>query len=74
MSYLITLEHAVNEVAQWTPEVLAAREVVLIDEQDVVLEAGVEMCLQAQLAHNWVVVAVDVCIDAVHALEYLADQ
>ena len=46
----------------------------LVDEQDVLLEAGVEVGLEAQLADDGVVMAVDVGVDAVHALEDLADQ
>ena len=38
------------------------------------LEAGVEMGLQTQFNDDRVVVAVDVCIDAVQALEHVADE
>ena len=38
------------------------------------LEAGVEMWFQAQLDNDWVVVAVDVGVDSVKALEDLTYQ
>lgn len=72
--YLITTQHAVHQVTQWAPEVLASGKIVLIDEEDVLLEARVEMGLQAKLADDGVVMAVDVGVDAVHALEDLADE
>ncbi len=46
----------------------------LIDEENILLEASVEMRLQTQLSDHGVVVAVDVGVDTVHALEYLAHQ
>jgi len=46
----------------------------LIDEEDVVLEACVEVSLEAKFANDRVVVAVDVCVDSIHALEYLSDH
>lgn len=46
----------------------------LVDEQDVVLEAGVEMRLETESDDDRVVVAVDVRVDAVEALEKLTDQ
>lgn len=46
----------------------------LIDEKDVLLEAGVEMGLQAKLANDRVVVAVYVGIYTIHALEDLANE
>lgn len=46
----------------------------LIDEQDIVLEARVQMRLEAQLNDDRVVVAVDVRIDTVQALEHVADE
>jgi hypothetical protein len=44
----------------------------LIHKQDVVLEASVEMWLEAQVAYDWVVVAVDMGIYSVQAFEELA--
>ena len=46
----------------------------LVDEQHILLEAGVQMRFQAKLTDDRVVVAVDVCVDTVHALEYLSNQ
>jgi len=47
---------------------------VLVDEEHVLLKAGIEVRLQTKFADHWVMVAVDVGIDAIHALEDLADQ
>ena len=44
----------------------------LINEEDIVLEAGVEVCLEAEFANYWVVMAVYMCVDPVHALEDLS--
>lgn len=71
---LITLQHALDQVAEGAPEVLARGEAVLVDEEDVLLEACVEVGLEAELADDGVVVAVDMGVDAVHALEDLADE
>lgn len=46
----------------------------LVDEEHILLEAGVEVGLEAELTDDGVVVAVDVGVDAVHALEDLADE
>jgi hypothetical protein len=71
---LITLQHAIHEISQRTPEILATIQTVLIDEEDVVLEAGIEMSLESQLANNWVVVTVDVGVHTVHPLEDLLNH
>lgn len=71
---LVALKHAVNQIAQRTPVVTTAGQAVLIDEQDVLLEAGVEVRLKTQFTNDWVVVAVDVGVDSVHALENLASK
>lgn len=72
----VALQHALDQIAQRTPVVLASTllEPVLIDEQDVVLETRVQMRLEAQVHDHLVVVAVDVCVDAVQALEQLPDR
>jgi hypothetical protein len=75
----IAPEHALHQLSQrsipLTP--LAATALVsqpkLLDKQDVMLEAGVQVRLQTQTAHDRVVVAVDVCVDPVQSLEDLAD-
>ena len=46
----------------------------LVDEQDVMLEAGVEMCFESKFANHRIVMAIDVSIDSVHALKYLSDH
>lgn len=46
----------------------------LVNKQNVLLEACVQMWLEAELTDYGVVVAVNVCVDAVHALEDLTDQ
>ena len=46
----------------------------LVDKQDVLLEACVEMGLEAELADDGVVVAVNVGVHTVHTLEDLADE
>jgi hypothetical protein len=47
---------------------------VLIDEQDVVLETCIQVSLQAQFADDWVVVAIDMSVYTIHALENLSDH
>lgn len=44
----------------------------LIDEENVVFEARVQMWLKTQVDDHRVVVAVDMCVDAVQALEDLS--
>lgn len=46
----------------------------LIDKENIMLEAGVEMGLEAELTDDGIVVAVDMSVDTVHAFEYLADH
>lgn len=46
----------------------------LIDKQDIVFEASVEVRLEAEVHDNWVVVAVDMSIDTVETLEDLTDE
>lgn len=46
----------------------------LVNEKNIVFETGVQVGLQTKLAHHRVVVAVDVSIDTVHALEYLPNH
>ena len=41
----------------------------LINEKHIVLEASIEMWLEAQMNYDRVVVAVDVCVHAVQAFE-----
>lgn len=46
----------------------------LINEQHIVLEARVEVRLETQLDDDRVVVAVDVCVDAVQPLEHVSNE
>jgi hypothetical protein len=46
----------------------------LINEKNIMLEAGVKMGLKAKLSHNRVVVTVDVSVNSVHPLEYLPNH
>ena len=62
---LVTLQHTVDQIPQRAPEVLATGKTMLINEEHIVLEAGVQMRLETQLDDDWVVVAVDVGVDAV---------
>jgi hypothetical protein len=74
-AHLITSQHTLDQVSQGTPEVLAAiGQSMLIDEQDVVFEAGVEVRLETQFDYDWIVVAVDVRVDTIQALEHVADE
>lgn len=70
---LIAPQHTVDQVPQRTPKVLATREAVLIDKQDVMLEAGIEVRLQSKLDDDGVVMAIDVCVDPIKSFEKLAD-
>jgi hypothetical protein len=46
----------------------------LVDKEDIVLEASIEMGFKAKLTDDRVVVAVDMCVDSVHALEDLPNH
>lgn len=46
----------------------------LVDEENIMLEAGIKMSLQAKLTDDRVVMAVNVGIDTIHPLEYLPDH
>src|SRR5580700_6343058 len=71
---LVAPEHAIDKITQRTPEIFPTSQVVLVNEKNIVFETGVQMSLQTKLANDGVVVAVDVSIDTVHALEYLPDH
>jgi len=45
-----------------------------INEENVVLETGVEVSLKTQLSNNRVMVAVDMSIDTVHSFEDLSNH
>ena len=69
---LIASQHTVHQVTQGSPEILPTCQPVLVDEQDVVFEAGVQVRLESEVHHNRVVVTVDVRIHTIQALEDLA--
>ena len=46
----------------------------LVNEQNVVLKACIEVSLEAQFANDWIVVAVDVGVNTIHSLEDLPDH
>lgn len=74
VSRSVTLEHTVHQISQGSPEILAARKVMLIYKQNVMLEAGIQVGLEPEFADNRIVVAVDVGVDAVHPLEHLPNH
>lgn len=72
---LVASQHTLHEITQWPPKVLApVGQAVLVDEQHVVFEASIEVGLQTELNDDRIVVAVDMCVDAVQALEHIADE
>lgn len=46
----------------------------LIDEQNIMLEAGVQMRFETEVHHDGVVVAVNMGVDTVQTLEDLAEK
>jgi hypothetical protein len=73
--FLIALQHTLHEIAQRAPKVFAAiRKTMLINEQHVVLEARIQVRLQSQLNDDRVVVAVNVRVNTVEALEHVANE
>ena len=73
--WLIAPQHTLHQISQWAPEILAsAREAVLVDEQHIVFKTRVQVRFETQLDDDRVVMAVDVGVDAVEALEHVADE
>jgi hypothetical protein len=72
----VASQHALHQITQRAPEVLsgALLQSVFINEQDVVLEAGIEMWLETQVNNDRVVMAVNVRVDPIETLENLADR
>lgn len=62
---LVAPQHALDQVAQWSPEILPVGQPMLVDKEHIVLEAGVQVRLEAQVHDNRVVVAVDVRVHPV---------
>ncbi len=75
MLRLITPQHTLHQIPQRAPEILARSLVkpVLIHKQYIMLEARVEMWLKSQMDNDRIVMAIDVCVDPVEALEELAE-
>jgi len=72
---LIAPKHAFYQITEGTPEIATSFcQAKLLYEQYVVLEAGVQVWLEAEIDDDRVVVAVDVRVDAIEALEDLQDQ
>lgn len=61
----IATQHAIHQIPQRAPEILPARQFVLINEQDVVLEAGVEVRFETEVHYHWVMVAINVGVDTI---------
>ena len=70
----LLFSHALHQLSERAPEVFALREVELLDEEDEMLERRVKVLVQAQGSDDGVVVAVDVRIHSVQALEELPDE
>jgi len=47
---------------------------VLIDEKDIMLEAGIEVRFKTKLPDYWVVMAIDMGVHSVHSLENLPNH
>jgi hypothetical protein len=47
---------------------------VLIDKQNVVLKAGIKVSLEAKFANDWVVMAINMGVYTIHALEHLPNH
>ena len=71
---LVVSQHAFNEISQGTPEVLAASKIMLVDKENIVLEAGVEMGFEAKLTNYGIVMAVYMGVNAVHTFKHLTDH
>ena len=69
----IAPQHTLNKLTQWSPIVFSLRQIVLVDKQDIVLETGIEMWLEAELHDHWIVMAVDVSVDTIESLEHLTN-
>lgn len=70
----ITSEHTFHKIAEWSPEVFTTGKTMLVNEENIVLKAGIEMSLQPKFTNHRVVMTVYVCINPVHPLEYLTDH
>jgi hypothetical protein len=71
---LIAPEHTVDEIAQRAPKVFTTCKTVFINEENIVFKAGVEMGFKAKLTNYRIVVAIYVCVHAIHTLKYLSNH
>lgn len=74
MGTLIAAQHAINEIPERSPVIFSAGEVMLVYEQDVMLEARVEMRLESKMHNHGVVMAVDMGVYSVEALKHLTQE
>lgn len=75
----VASQHALHQISQWTKpfglfSTFFVGQTELLYEQDVMLEARVQMCLEPQPSHDTVVVAVNMCVNAIQALEDGSDR
>lgn len=70
----VTPQHAIDQITERAPVIFPTGQLMFVNEQDVVLEAGVQMRLETEVHHDRVVVAVDMSVDTVQALEDLAEE
>jgi hypothetical protein len=61
----IAAQHALHQISQRTPVILPAVKLVLVDKQDIMFEACVEMRLEAQMHDYRVVMAVNMGVYSV---------
>jgi hypothetical protein len=46
----------------------------LIDEENIMLEASVEVGFETELSNNWIMMTINVGVDTIHAFKNLADH
>lgn len=75
LGYSITLQHTVNKITQRSPEIFPTSffQVELVHEQDVVLEACVQMWFKTKMYDNRIVMAIDMCVYSIESFEKLLD-
>lgn len=70
----VALDHLGRQITKWPVEVLSGIQLVLVYEEHILLEASVQVGFESKLTNDGVVVAVDMGVDTVHALEDLSNQ
>lgn len=71
---LITPQHTINQITKRPPVIFPTGQLVFINEQHVVFEAGVQVRLETEVYDNRVVVTVDMSVHTVQALEDLTNE